>query len=332
MSYFSVDTSREREVLSIQQEADPPMVSICTAAYNHEKYIARAIESVLAQQVDFRFEMVIGEDNSDDSTRAICERYAKEYPGIIRLLPAEQNLGMSRNGIRILGQCAGKYVAILDGDDYWDDPHKLRDQVAFLESDAEYGMIYSDIQPVDAEGFPCESAVVDERRMWYREGDVFTAMLAGDNFVNSCTALFRRSLLELGQDAVDRYWYSFDFWYWLRISMRSKVKFMDRKTACYRIHAGGITQSAGFSSASMRRMYFVLYDVLENYHAYRRIPVSATERRTVFRKLLSLLYRSYGTAEMKRRVLWRIPRYFPGLGDITGIVAEKITKQMKGLK
>lgn len=329
MLYYSGDTSQKKELLNRHQGTDVPVVSICTAAYNHERYIGRAIESVLAQKVDFRIEMVIGEDNSDDNTRAICERYAAEFPGIVRLLPPGENLGMSRNGIRILSQCHGKYVAILDGDDYWADPFKLRDQVQFLELNADYGMIYSDIQPVDAHGFPCESVVVDERRKRYREGDVFTDMIAGDNFVNSCTALFRRSLLELGEDEVERYWYSFDFWYWLRISMRSKVKYLDRKTACYRIHAGGITHSAGFSSASMRRMYFVLYDVLENYHAYGRIPVSAMERRTVFRKLLSLLYRRYGSAAMKGRVLWRMPRYFPGPGDIAGIVADKIVKRTK---
>ena len=157
-------------------------------------------------------------------------------------------------------------------------------------------------------------------------------MIAGDNFVNSCTALFRRSLLELGEDAVERYWFSFDFWYWLRISIQSKVKYMDRKTACYRIHAGGITHSSNFRAASLRRMYFILYDVLDRYYAYGRIPVSAMERRTVFRKLLSLLYRSYGTAEMKRKVLWRMPRYLPGPGDIARILADKIARQTDGWK
>lgn len=106
--------------------------------YNHELYIAQAIEGVVMQKTNFRIELIIGEDCSTDSTRKICEDYAIKYPEIIRLLPSVQNLGMSQNGIRTLQECKGKYIALLDGDDYWTDPLKLQKQVDFLEENEDY--------------------------------------------------------------------------------------------------------------------------------------------------------------------------------------------------
>ena len=61
--------------------ATPPLVSVCMTTYNHEAYLAQAIESVLAQQTSFGVELVLGDDCSTDSTAAICREYAAKYPG-----------------------------------------------------------------------------------------------------------------------------------------------------------------------------------------------------------------------------------------------------------
>mgnify|MGYP003814853055 FL=1 len=81
--------------------SDQLVVSVHMITYNHEAYIAQAIEGVLMQKTNFRFELVIGEDCSTDSTRRICERHADRYPDIINLLPSEKNLGMMPNAIMI---------------------------------------------------------------------------------------------------------------------------------------------------------------------------------------------------------------------------------------
>lgn len=299
------------------------MVSVCMAAYNHEKFIGKAIESVMMQETGFHVELVIGEDCSKDSTRAICEKYAAQYPDRIRLLPSDVNWGMSKNGIRILNSCRGKYIAILDGDDFWSDPHKLRDQVQFLEENPEYGLIYTDIDPVNDAGEIFDSETVRKRRKEYREGAVFFDMLPGLNFISSCTALFKKELLELeGPNPVEKYWYSYDFWYWLRVSMLTKVACLNRRTACYRMHEGGITNTAYFKN-NLKRNYYVLFDVIDNF--YRRVPgpLDESDRSIIFRKLLSLLYRKQGTLAMKFRALTMLPRYFPGFGGITGILRAK---------
>lgn len=116
------------------------VLSVCMITYNHESHIREALDGVVMQKTTFKVELIIGEDCSTDNTRKICEEYAEEYPELIRLLPSVSNLGMQKNGIRTLQACTGKYVALLDGDDYWTDPLKLQKQVDFLENNKAYGI------------------------------------------------------------------------------------------------------------------------------------------------------------------------------------------------
>lgn len=110
------------------------LVSVAMAAFNHEHYIAEAIEGVLKQETSFRFQLVISEDCSWDTTRSICVDYQKRYPDIIKLLLPEKNLGMMPNLMHIFEACEGKYIAMCEGDDYWTDPYKLQKQVDAMEA------------------------------------------------------------------------------------------------------------------------------------------------------------------------------------------------------
>jgi glycosyltransferase involved in cell wall biosynthesis len=110
-----------------------PFVSICIFTYNHEKFIAQCIESVLMQKTNFNFEIILGEDYSTDNTRSICTEYTKKYPEKVRLLDRGKNLGMCENVFDTLRNANGDYLAILDGDDYWIHPFKLQMQFDFLE-------------------------------------------------------------------------------------------------------------------------------------------------------------------------------------------------------
>src|SRR5262245_39714091 len=101
-------------------------VSVLIIAYNHERYLAQAIESVLAQKLSWPLELVIAEDCSTDRTREIVMDYARRYPDTIRPLFHEHNVGMSRNFQAGLEACTGKYIALLDGDDYWTSERKLQ--------------------------------------------------------------------------------------------------------------------------------------------------------------------------------------------------------------
>ena len=120
------------------------MVSVHMITYNHERFIAQAIESVLMQETDFSVELIIGEDCSTDGTRQIVKDYARKYPNIIRPLLHEQNLGSNNNCVSVLKACRGKFIALLEGDDYWTDPRKLQKQVRFMEEHPKCGMCFHD--------------------------------------------------------------------------------------------------------------------------------------------------------------------------------------------
>jgi len=115
-----------------------PLVSIVTIAYNVSRFLPEAIESVLSQETNFRVELVIGEDCSTDNTREIALHYQKKYPDLIRVLLPEKNQGLTPNCIATHNACTGKYIALLDGDDYWTNPLKLQKQINFLESNLEF--------------------------------------------------------------------------------------------------------------------------------------------------------------------------------------------------
>ena len=117
---------------------DAYLVSIVMIAYNLENYIGEAIDSVLAQKVNFRYELIIGEDCSTDNTLQIAMEYQSRYPDRIKVLKREKNLGLTPNCIDTHNHCQGKYIALLDGDDYWTDENKLQMQVDFMESHPEY--------------------------------------------------------------------------------------------------------------------------------------------------------------------------------------------------
>lgn len=124
---------------------EPPLVSVCVQTYQHVNYIKECLDGILMQQTNFPFEIILGEDASDDGTREICVEYAEKYPDIIKLFLRSRKNVIYINGkptgrfnvIENLKACQGNYIAICEGDDYWTDPFKLQKQVDFLESNSE---------------------------------------------------------------------------------------------------------------------------------------------------------------------------------------------------
>lgn len=111
-------------------------VSICMLAYNHGKYIRKAIESVVNQKTNFAFELLIHDDASTDNTADIIREYEKKYPDIIK--PIYQTENQHNKQIKIsltynFPRAKGKYIAMLEGDDYYTDNHKLQLQYDILE-------------------------------------------------------------------------------------------------------------------------------------------------------------------------------------------------------
>jgi len=133
----------EEEIISSWKEGvNKPVVSVCCITYNHVQHIRKAIESILAQETSFSIEVLLGEDSSFDGTQEIVFEYHKAYPTIIKVFVHDRADVIYVNGsptgrwnyFDTLENAQGKYIAYIEGDDYWTDPLKLQKQVELMES------------------------------------------------------------------------------------------------------------------------------------------------------------------------------------------------------
>ncbi len=219
-----------------------PMVSVYMITFNHERFVAQAIESVLMQETDFPVELVIGEDCSTDGTRAICEHYSRTYPDRIRLLPSERNLGMQANARRTYQACRGKYIAHLEGDDYWTDPRKLQKQVAWLEQHPQASFCFHPCR-VEREGGDGGDAPARAEEPRTGEGTELTfpdsRNLAMWCIVHTVSAVVRANLMPNFNEE----WMALpagDWPMYFHLGMRGPFGQLPDAMATYRLHAGGI--------------------------------------------------------------------------------------------
>lgn len=215
------------------------MLSVIMTTYNHERYIAEAIESVLRQQTSFRVEIVIGEDCSTDRTLNIARDYQSMYPEGIRIVSSDENVGWRKNYRRTIAAAKGKYIALLDGDDYFTHRKKLQMQVELLEADPEAGMCYTRSERVDETG----------NRTLYPEGECqtsFEAMLRR-NPAENCTVVARRELVERYYDEIrpDLHpeWRTDDLPMWLWFAATGKYRAIDCPTAVHRVLRESVSHS-----------------------------------------------------------------------------------------
>jgi glycosyltransferase involved in cell wall biosynthesis len=118
------------------EEQDSIMVSVVITAYNHEKYIKQAVESVLMQKTNFQYELLVGDDASTDRTQDILRDNFSNIKNVHLVLRKENSNG--RNGYWLLNRAKGKYIMNFDGDDYWIGDDVLQTFVDFLEKNPQY--------------------------------------------------------------------------------------------------------------------------------------------------------------------------------------------------
>jgi glycosyltransferase involved in cell wall biosynthesis len=216
------------------------MVSVCMITYNHEAFITQAIEGVLMQRVDFKFELIIGEDCSTDSTRGISEDYANKFPDIIKLLPSERNLGMMPNFIRALNACTGRYIALCEGDDYWTDPYKLQKQVDFLEANPAYGLVHTNYSMLLEENNMITGKRLDNKDNLYNN-ITFSRLLLG-NLIGTLTVCFNKNIFRNFSLDYTRFEMG-DYPIWLEFAYHSKIGFIDDNTGVYRVKGNSVSNN-----------------------------------------------------------------------------------------
>ena len=211
------------------------LVSIALITRNHEKYISQAIESVLTQNAAFDIEIVVGEDRSDDRTGSILRDYQKKHNNII-ILPRDQRIGMAKNFTDTIDHCQGKYIAYLEGDDYWTDAGKLQRQVDFLEKDENQKFCYHLVEIYDQQKGRKVGIMPDEKlRTNLTINDILER-----NFIGTSSLVFRNHVIKnwpkwiFGLKMMD--------WplYVLLLNDGGWAGYIDRNMSVYRIHSRGV--------------------------------------------------------------------------------------------
>lgn len=214
---------------------EPPVVSVCCATFNHDRFLEQTLGGILSQVTDFPFEVLIHEDASTDKSAEIAKKYEQAYPGIIRLVLQTEN--QWSRGHRIVAEfllpiAQGRYIALCEGDDYWVDPGKLQKQVKFLDENPDYALCFGD----------CEGLMHETGEIVPVSGvrwDLSCEDLQRVPSVFTLTACFRNVLGKWPQE-LSRAPYG-DMLFWTLLGDHGKGKYLpDLAPSVYRLHKSGL--------------------------------------------------------------------------------------------
>jgi glycosyltransferase involved in cell wall biosynthesis len=210
-------------------------VTVLIATYNHARYIEAAIEGALAQKAAYSIEILISEDASTDGTREMVKRYAAAHPNHIRLLLSIGNVRSNWVVRRGLRAARGRYVALLDGDDFWTDNGKLQRQAAFLDAAPDCAAVFYNAQIAIGEQLTQD--------LWTRD-DLPTRLslkdiLEGNPFA-TCTGMMRTDYVREAPAWYDDFFPITDWPLYILCAQYGNLAFRNETTGVYRLHEGGL--------------------------------------------------------------------------------------------
>jgi glycosyltransferase involved in cell wall biosynthesis len=208
-----------------------PKVSVCVVAYNHENFIGECLQSLVKQQTDFYFEIIVGDDASCDRTVEIIHDFQEKYPQLIRLIRHERNIGPTANYLSVHSAARGEYIAHIDGDDCAL-PGKLQAQVDVLDRHPDVAFAVHAVRVMNSvrvkgrtNSCPVKATLED-------------LLMLGTYFVHS-SVMYRKHLdfqRKQGREMID-------FLFHVERASTGSIFFDDRVLGCYRVHANGVSQS-----------------------------------------------------------------------------------------
>jgi glycosyltransferase involved in cell wall biosynthesis len=228
-----------------------PKVSVIIPAYNCSQYLTEVIESVLKQTYK-NFELIFVDDGSTDNTKNIIQKYIASYPEKIKYFYQEnKGLAVARNtGIR---NAKGEFIALLDADDKWQ-PTTLEEEVKILVAESDVGLVHANTIRISDEG---KMLYVNKRNKKYLSGSIFKYLFLRKANISCPTVLFRKeccnrvgmfdeNLTRLGCE---------DRELWLRISLKYKIKYIDKVLAYYRVRNNSMSKD---ETKMLQARYYVV--------------------------------------------------------------------------
>ena len=228
---------------------DTVKASVLMITYGHEEYIEAAINGVLMQDCNFSFELIVADDNSPDQTMLVVDKLKSQHPkgDIIKYTKHQKNKAPNSNFLWALRQCKGKYISICEGDDYWTDSLKLQKQVEFLETNADYGLVHSDVNHFYQNTGKLVKAYNKKNNIKIPNGNILTDLYYPGHIIKTMTTCFRKDILQkhyLNDPVImTKDWKSIDLSMWLVFAHHTKIKYMDEVFATYRLLPESMSRS-----------------------------------------------------------------------------------------
>jgi len=207
--------------------------------YNHEKFIAEAIEGVLMQEVDFEVELIIADDCSTDNTGLIVQGYVDNHPkgNWINYVRHSENKGMMGNFIWALNQCKGEFIALCEGDDYWLKSNKLLTQISVLKSKPDFSFSFHDCYVIDQNEKSLENNYLPNSS----KKNLNFVDLIMNKLVPTCSVVFRKESLPNPLPCEFSYTINGDSFLFFLLSFDNPGFYhKDYLAANYRKHIGGV--------------------------------------------------------------------------------------------
>ena len=224
------------------------MVTVCVVTYNQEKWIRQTLDSILAQQTDYPFEVIIGEDHGTDNTRAICQEYADRYEDVT-LLPLRENMGVTANWIQCVQAGKGKYIMTCAGDDWWHNPDKIQMQVDFMEAHPDCVVCHTDIDEYNEQTRTTVHNYIKQRGVVPPEGWIQKEILLGKEHISAVTMCIRRETFEkyVPADEFARRRFPREDWPTLLVlAAHGDILYLPESTATYRVGQESITRTINY--------------------------------------------------------------------------------------
>lgn len=272
-------------------------LSVCCITFNHADYIRDCLESILSQQTDFDFELLVYDDASTDNNQEIIKHFACKDHRIKLFLQKENQWSKGKFGLltHLFPTACGKYIAFCEGDDMWNDPHKLQKQVDFLEANPDYVISFHEVEKVDSAGKSLNQTVLGINR----HKDLDREDLLSGNLIPTVSAVIRSDLVR-GLPEIPKGFTNGDTFLFAILGQYGKAHFhRDIVPAKYRIHGGGVWSGID----EIRRIESQVYTFeLLNEHVYSEF------KQIVLRRL----HERYLTQITRYNYSWRekIQKYF----------------------
>jgi len=248
--------------------------------YNHEEFIAEALDSILMQDVDFLYEIVVGEDCSTDNTRQILLEYRDKHPDKFKLILHKENVGAAKNQKRVFDACVGKYVAILEGDDYWIDKKKLQKQFNYMEANTTLSMSFHNAKVIYDDENRKPTLFIKNAKKLYTTKD----LILNEWFIPTQSIFLRRKCIENIPSSFDRV-YNGDMAIQLICSTYGPIGYLDSVMSAYRKHSSSASMSYGKNGVFLYSQIIKLLDIFDELSNGRFITEIAERKKELQKQL-----------------------------------------------